>query len=117
MLKKAVDGSFVPVTGRRFFVRTVAIVLGVGVLAMSQCWAHGHASAPGATPLPDHSLLDNVPERSEHDLQQTEPRDPKNSTKNPYENLSCPQLYVLATQTEQNPNLADAFKDKDCHAL
>ncbi len=94
--------------------RIVAAVLGVSFLTISQCWAHGHSSAPGTIPpQPDRSLSEPPAQKPFHDWLQPDTHD----SKNPYESMSCPQLYVLATQSEQNADLANAFRDKDCHAL
>jgi hypothetical protein len=90
------------------------VMFGVCVLTTSQCWAHGHALPPGPILLqPLHSSSEPSTPKPFHDWlpPQTHTR------KNPYENLSCPELYVLATQGEQSADIADAFKDKDCHAL
>jgi hypothetical protein len=94
------------------FVRIVTAVLGMGVLTISQCWAHGHSSPPGPM-LQQPSSSSPSTRKPFHDWLQPDAHDQKN----PYESLSCPQLYVLATQQEQSADIAAAFKDKDCHAL
>jgi hypothetical protein len=92
-------------------VRFIAAVLALGIMGMSPCWAHGHASALGAVPVPERSSAE--PQKPFRDWLEPD----THQQKNPYENMSCPQLYVLATQGEQSSDLADAFRNKDCHAL
>jgi hypothetical protein len=98
-------------------VRVIAAVFGIGVLTMSQCWAHGHSASSGP-PFQHSDTVTATPGASPspkpfHDWLQPETRDQKN----PYENLSCPELYTLATQSDQSADMAKAFEDKDCHAL
>jgi hypothetical protein len=95
-------------------VRVIAIVVGVGALAMSQCWAHGRSASSGP-PLQRPVTIPAEPSTQKpfHDWLQPEPHDQKN----PYDGMSCPELYVLATQSDQNTDLAKAFEEKDCHAL
>jgi hypothetical protein len=95
-------------------VRVIAAVFGIGVLAMSQCWAHGHSSALGP-PLqrPVTTTTEPPTQKPFHDWLQPETHEQKN----PYDSMSCPELYVLATQSNQSTDLAKAFEDKDCHAL
>ena len=94
--------------------RVVAVILGVGLMTVSQCWAHGHAASPRNMPdTLEHPSADPTAPKPFHDWLQPDAHD----SKNPYESMSCSQLYVLATQSAQNSDLADAFKEKDCHAL
>ncbi|HUB85524.1 MAG TPA: hypothetical protein VL971_07500 [Rhizomicrobium sp.] len=92
--------------------RVIAVVVGIGVLTMSQCWAHGR-SAPSGPPFQHSEAEPPAPSQPFHDWLQPETHEQKN----PYENLSCPELYNLATQSDQSADMAKAFEDKDCHAL
>lgn len=100
--------------GRGLAVRLIAAVLALGIAVVSPCWAHGRPSgqAPELQQTP-HTFSEPSQQKSFHDWlgPDTHPQ------KNPYESMSCPELYVLATQGEQSSDLADAFRNKDCHAL
>ena len=92
--------------------RIVPVVLGFIILTASQCWAHGHSSSLGMSPQRDPAFTAPAVHPPTRDW---EPE--THNSKNPYEDMSCPELYVLATQEGQSPDLAQAFQDKDCHAL
>lgn len=93
--------------------RVIAVVIGIGVLTMSRCWAHGHSVMSGP-PLHQSNMAPAAPVQQKpfHDWLQ-----PDTGQKNPYEKMSCPELYALANQSAQTPDMAKAFEDKDCHAL
>lgn len=92
--------------------RVVAVVLGLVVLVTPPCWAHGHPSSLGISSEHEPSFSAPSVQRPSREWQND-----THDSKNPYEDMSCPELYVLATQAGQSADLAQAFKDKDCHAL
>lgn len=94
--------------------RVITVVFGVGILTMSQCWAHGH-SPSFEPPLPRTQTVPAEPSAPKPFHDWLQPDD--HNQKNPYDKMSCPELYTLATQGDQNADMARAFEDKDCHAL
>ena len=91
---------------------------GVALLASASIaspgFAHGHHfSGLNGIPQPGAPTFENDTARTPHDLERP---DPRGDRQNPYDNLSCEQLFVLATQS-QNTDLANAMDEKECSDL
>lgn len=93
--------------------RVIGAALFFSTAFVSPGFAHGHHfSGLNGIPQPGRSTFDNGIARSPHDLERSDPQEKQN----PYDKLSCQQLYMLATQS-QNVDLANAMDDKECGAL
>lgn len=94
-------------------VRIIGAALLVSAATASPAFSHGHRfSNLNGIPQAGSTPFENNTARSPHDLERSDPREKQN----PYDKMSCQQLYMLATQS-QNADLADAMADKECGAL
>ncbi|MGN6514572.1 MAG: hypothetical protein ACTHLR_01890 [Rhizomicrobium sp.] len=91
----------------------IGAALFASIAIASPAFAHGHHfSNLSGIPRADGTPFENGAVHSPHDLERSDPREKQN----PYDKMSCQQLYMLATQS-QNADLADAMADKECGAL
>src|SRR5690348_2999925 len=95
-------------------IRIVTVALLASASFVSPGFAHGHhfSGLGGGIPQPNAPTFESNTVRSPHELERPELQDKQN----PYDKMSCQQLFMLATQS-QNADLANAMDDKNCGAL